>query len=447
MPTLLERVAQLAAGVRFADMAPEHVRAAKRLVLDTLGCALGAVGSRPSQLLRPLLSKPDQSAAAARVWGTGEVAPLEGAILANGILVRYLDYMDVYWSRDICHPSENIPVALCCAEASKASGQELIEAIVAAYEVQVRLADALSFDAQSLHHVSAAGFVAPLIMARLWKLPIDRAAHASALGGFRHLTHATLARGELSMAKALAYASAASECVLSTRLAAAGYTGPLAILEQLGAEGMDVEPGTACVTRVSLKQYPVQFALQAPIEAALELRKRLGPGAALRELSVEMPARACRRTADPAKFNPQSRETADHSLPCCVALALADGRVDHGQFDSDRWRDADIRRLTSMIRVTPSEELEGRWPDGRPARITAMLRDGSQQSVLIPVPLGDRTRPMDDDAVVGKFIHLAEPVIGASRAARVVDMTQRLDTIADVSALTAVLALGEQGRA
>jgi len=440
MPAVIERVAQLAMDVRFAGIAPEHVRAAKRLVLDTLGCALGAVGSRPLEMLRPLLPVPRPGEAAARVWGTGDASTIEGAILANGMLVRYLDYMDVYWARDICHPSENIPVALCCAEAAGASGRELIEAVVAAYEVQVRLADAFSFEAQSLHHVSAAGFVAPLVLARLWKLPVERAAHAAALGGFRHLTHAALVRGELSMAKALGYASAASECVLSTRLAGAGYTGPLEILEQLGARSIDLEPGTACVTRVSLKQFPVQFALQAPIEATLALRGRIGADAALRELSIEMRADACRRTADPAKFDPQSRETADHSLPCCVALAWADGRVDHGQFESDRWRDADIRRLMSMIRVRPSEELEARWPDGRPVRITATLQDSSEESVLVAVPRGDRTRPMDDDAVIAKFLCLAEPVIGADRAGCVVDMTQRLDTLTDVSTLTGLLA-------
>jgi 2-methylcitrate dehydratase len=301
------------------------------------------------------------------------------------------------------------------------------------------MADAFSFEALSLHHVSAAGFVAPLVMSKLWGLPRAQTAHAAALGGFRHLTHAALVRGELSMAKALGYASAASECVLSTRLAAQGYTGPTGILESLGVGEMNLDPGTDCVTRVSLKQYPVQYSLQAPIEAALELRSQLSQASSIRELRIEMPPDACRRTADPAKFAPSSRETADHSLPCCVAMALADGHLDHRQFEVGRWRENDVRALIATMRIEPSEELEKQWPDGRPMRLTAVLEDGSRRSAMVPVPLGDSTRPMSDEAVLTKFLGLAEPVLGP-RAAKVAEAVGRLEEMDDTRELCSLLA-------
>ncbi len=439
--SLLTQLATLVGGVQFAAIPREHVEAAKLLVLDTIGCGLGASGCEPVQRLRSALTVvagPQEEGAT--VWGTGERVRLDTAILANGALVRYLDFMDVYWAREICHPSENIPVALSCAEAQGSSGAALIEAVVGAYEVQVRLADAFSFESLGLHHVSAAGIVAPLVMAKLWGLPVAQAAQAAALCGFRHLTHAALVRGELSMAKAIGYASAASECVMWTRLAAQGFTGPMQLLEQLGVNGyLDLSHSTGAVRRVSLKQFPVQYTLQSPIEAALELRGLLDV-TAIKELRIEVHADAARRTADPAKFKPANRETADHSLPCCVAMMLLDGKLDKHQFDSDRWQQADVGALMARIQVTPSQELEQRWPGGRPVRITATLHDGSERTVLVAVPLGDSTRPMDTGAITRKFMRLAEPLLGLKRAKDVVHQVDQLDQLADVRRLCRLLA-------
>src|SRR3546814_15238079 len=93
-------------------------------------------------------------------------------------------------------------------------------------------------------------------------------------------------------------------------------------------DALDLSPGTGRATRVSLKQFPVQFALQAPVEATLKLRHELGAAAdGMRALQVEVPDKVLRRTADPAKFKPENRETADHSLPCCVAMAWLDARL------------------------------------------------------------------------------------------------------------------------
>jgi 2-methylcitrate dehydratase len=441
MAALTEEIARFTAGVRYQDMPPEGVAAIKRLVLDAIGCALGAVGCDPAMMLAPLLRPATGPGDTASLLGSGRAVSVEGAILFNGTLLRYLDFMDVYWARDICHPSENIPVALACAQSAHASGQALIAAIAAAYEVQVRLADAFSLEAIDMHHVSAAGFVAPLIMGKLWGLGIDQTAHACALGGFRHLTHSALLHGRLSMAKSIGYAAPASECVMSTHLAARGFTGPLTVLERMGVHGLDLSPGTGSALRVSMKRFPVQFTLQSPIEAALSLRNELrGDVSLVEELRVEVLADVCKRTADPAKFSPDNRETADHSMPCCVAMALLDGKLDARAFAAERWRDADVRGLMRRIQVEPSQELEARWPKGRPARVTATLRGGAKRSVLVETPLGDAARPMTDAQVQHKFMDLAVPAIGKDKAEALVQEVGRLDQLADVGTVAALAA-------
>lgn len=457
MPSLIEDVARHAAGIHYAEMPAEDVAAIRRLVLDTLGCALGAAHCEPGRRLLGLLRPPAGPQDSAMLIGTGRTVSLDSAILFNGTLARYLDFMDVYWARDICHPSENIPVALAAAQASHCDGRRLIEAIAAAYEMQVRLADAFSLQDMNMHHVSAAGFTAPLILGKLWGLPIERLAHACALGGFRHLTLATLAEGALSMAKAVGYALPASECVLTTRLAAQGFTGPLEALEGLWRSGnahhspslrdaLDWSMGTSCARRVSLKQFPVQFSLQAPIEATLALRREAAGGSDdVEALQVDVPEKVCLSTADPAKFQPENRETADHSLPCCVAMAWLDTRLDVHQFETERWRDADVRQLTKKVRVVPAPDLEQRWPQGRPARVTVCLRGDVTRSALVGIPLGDAQRPMSDADVENKFLTLAEPILGRARAAEVVQKVAGLDALPDIDSLCRLLTVPDAG--
>jgi 2-methylcitrate dehydratase len=226
--------------------------------------------------------------------------------------------------------------------------------------------------------------------------------------------------------------------VASTRLAAAGFTGPLDVLESMGARDMDLSPATGSARRVSMKRFPVQYTLQSPVEAALQLREILdGRMDGIESITIEMHADACRRTADPAKFAPSNRETADHSLPCCVAMALADGDLTSAQFESGRWRAADVKALIATMLCVPSAELEARFAGGRPARLIAQMKDGTKHTILVDAPLGDASRPMGDQQLRGKFLAQALPVIGASRAAQAVDTVMALETVSDVDSLCA----------
>src|SRR5690606_27059572 len=113
-PSLIEDLAQYTSGVRYGEMAGADIAAIRRLVLDTVGCALGAIAAdcQPARELADWLRMPGGPQDTATIMGSGQARSLDSARLYNGALVRYLDFMDVYWARDICHPSENIPAAL-----------------------------------------------------------------------------------------------------------------------------------------------------------------------------------------------------------------------------------------------------------------------------------------------------------------------------------------------
>src|SRR5688572_13013744 len=186
-PTLMSIVSTLVAltsRVTFDGLSPNTVAAAKRAILDALGCAIAAQGCEPARIAARVVPKVEGHAT---VMGEPDRSSVDRAVLLNGILVRYLDMMDVYWAKDVCHPSENVPLALACIEAARGSGKDLIETVVAAYEAQLRLTHAISFQDRSLHHVTAAGIVAPLVVGRTRKLEPEVIEHAVALGGSRQL--------------------------------------------------------------------------------------------------------------------------------------------------------------------------------------------------------------------------------------------------------------------
>lgn len=447
------RIAEFVAGISLDRLPDTALRAVKLLVLDTLGCALGAVGAEPVRKLEAILPPaPDaregagsNRAGTARCLGSGRPTTAEGAAGVNGAMVRYLDFMDVYWSRDICHPAENIPAALACVEEAGGSGRALIEAIVAGYEVQIRLCDAFSFQDRGFHHVSAAGFVVPYVAGKAWDQPAGIMAHGSALGGMRHLTLGALSHGKLSMAKAIGYSASAAAAITAARLAAAGFTGPLEAYEWLfGRTAGPLEDPAAValdsdlwrLEQVSLKQYPVQYALQAPVAAAIRLHDallgRLEEVAAIR---ARVRPETLARAADPEKFRPIDRETADHSLPSCVAMALCDGVLTEHQFAKSRFRDPDVMRLTTLVEPVGDMEFERLFPTGRPGAVEVVLRSGERLEAVEEVPLGDRRRPMDDATIQAKFLSLAAPVIGSDKAGQVMELIARLEVQPRINAL------------
>jgi 2-methylcitrate dehydratase len=203
MTTLLQQLVARCESINYASLSPDAVAATKRALLDALGCAIAAIGCEPAEIAGKAVS-----AAPGNVTVIGEESPasLERAVLLNGVLVRYLDMMDVYDARDTCHPAENVPLALACVEDKGGSGKRLIEAIVVGYEAQMRLAQILSLQQMGMHHVAAAGIVAPLVIGKAWQLPRETVAQAAALSGCRQFTLHALSKGRLSMAKAIGYA-------------------------------------------------------------------------------------------------------------------------------------------------------------------------------------------------------------------------------------------------
>ena len=208
MPTLAHRLAEYAVGLEFERLPEAVVHEVKRRMIDSIGCALGALDAEPCVIARRVAESYSAQRGATLI-GTEHRAPPDWATFANGCLVRYLDFNDTYLSKEPAHPSDNIAAALAVAEAEAAPGRELIAGIALAYEIQCRLCDTASLRARGWDHVTYVAFSSALAAARLMRLDVEKTTHAVNIAGVSAGSLRQSRAGELSHWKACTVADAA----------------------------------------------------------------------------------------------------------------------------------------------------------------------------------------------------------------------------------------------
>ena len=449
MPTLARQLAHDARAVEWERIPPEDVHEVKRRVLNSLGCAFGAWESEVARIVRRVASR-CAGEPGARVWGTTARSDPALAAFANGALVRYLDYNDTYLSLEPAHPSDNIPACLAVAEAAGASGRDLITAILIAYEVQCRLCDAACLRRRGWDHVTYGCFSTALAAGWLLGLPVAALEQALNLAGVNSAALRQTRVGQLSMWKGCAFANAARQGVFAAHLAAEGMTGPEPIFE--GTMGFCAQVSGPLhprrlaedgwmIRRTAIKFWPAEYHSQSAIDAALQLRDEIGDPAAIESIAVAtFDAAAEIIGEEPEKWRPTTRETADHSLPYCIAVALVDGRVELEQFSDARLADPALHALMDRIRVFRDAQLTARYPEGIPNRLEIALSDGRVLTREVTYPRGHARNPMTDAEVEAKYFRLAERALPRSQAERIRDLVWRLEALPEVGELTEALA-------
>src|SRR3954469_4195443 len=361
--TLAERLAKYATKLTFDRLTPEAIHEAKRRFIDSFGTAVGAMDAEAYAIARRCALRV-QSQPGASVLGGGRSSP-EWATFVNGLLIRYLDYNDTYLSLEPAHPSDNLAPVLAVGEAAGSAGPDLITAAVLAYEVQCRLCDASSLRKNGFDHVTYGAISSAVAACKLLKLDAVKTTHAIGLAGVANTALRQTRSGELSMWKGCAFANAARNGVFAATLAAEGLTGPAPIFEgDLGFMKLLTGPfavapfgGTPgadhfMLSETYIKFWPAEYHSQSAIDAALQLRPEVGDVRQVQSLDIHTFNAAVDIIGkDPEKWRPKTRETADHSLPYCTAVALIDGDVTLAQFDPQRFADPALLALVAKVQV------------------------------------------------------------------------------------------------
>src|SRR5205823_3848863 len=194
------------------------------------------------------------------------------------------------------------------------------------------------------------------------------------------------------------------------------------------------------ITSTYIKFWPAEYHSQSAIDAALQLRPEVGDLNAVARIDIHtFDAAVDIIGKDPEKWRPKTRETADHSLPYCTAVALADGDVTLAQFDPRRFTDPALLDLVAKVQVHRDRGLTERYPRGIPNRLTVVLTDGRQFIREVEFPRGHARNPMTDAEVEHKFRMLVEARYGKERASRVLAVCWKLEKLQGVADLIRLL--------
>lgn len=417
--TCAENLAAFVSRSAYEDLSETAREQLRIRVLDSIGCAVGALEGEPVRILRRQIDEFAPEGKCTLIGG-GTTGP-DLAAFYNGALVRYLDFNDAYLAKDeTCHPSDNLAAILASAEYADRNGRDLMTALAIAYQVQCRLSDIAPVRDKGFDHTTQGSYSVAAGVSKILGLNEIQAANAIGICGTAFNALRVTRTGQLTHWKGLAFPNTAACCMRAVFLAMNGITGPLEVFE--GDKGfMDAIAGVFDidwlredldrVKRTILKRFNAEIHSQSAIQGALELKKRHKFVAAeVERIEIE--------TFDVAfniigggdegdKTNSvATKEQADHSLPYIVAVAILDGDVMPAQYEPDRIRREDAQSLLRRVSVSANPAYSQRFPDEMPCQIRVVLRDGKtlvKESRDYP---GFVSHPMSWEAACAKFERL-----------------------------------------
>lgn len=441
----------------FDDLSEEVITAAQRVLIDSLGCSLGALEAPPVEKLKAVYGSYPPPGNAATVFGTRSTVPVENAALINGAMVRYLDFNDNYESpTGGCHPSDQVPTLLAVAEAEGASGKDLIEAMTVGYEIQCSGVETSTIRPRGWDYVAWGVHGATAAVGKLMGLSQDELVNAFGIAVSAHNALEIARLGEVSMWKGTAQAYGCHTAVHACQMAREGITGPAAVYEGengffavVTQEAIDFEEyiqenDVHKITKTNFKKYPACYATSTAVDAVVELMDThsIAPED-IESISIESYNQTVQMTATPEKWSTDlSRESADHSMPYVVSIAVLEGGVDPEHFQS-RWRqDERVHNLQQKISVAPSEEFDEfkrTHPQSKSASVEIKSTDGTF-SARVDYPEGHANNPMTDEQIEEKMYKLARPHLPDHQIQTVIDICYEITTQEDVGDLMENLA-------
>lgn len=447
MDSITSKLTEYASSATFDELTSDAVHAAVQRLIDSIGCAVGAYDCEPAQIGRRLASGQTPGKYSGRVLCFGDSLPAEAATFINSTMIRNFDFNDRYPGG---HPSDCLGALLALAGAMKIDGKRFLTSMTVVYEIFARLSDATMLSRRGWDQGYAIGIATAASVANLLKLSTGATSHAIGIAASSNLPLRVTRSGELTVWKNVATSYAARNGLFAALLAAEGMSGPPNAFEGrnglwenvTGAFELAAFPnrgGVYLTPRVQLKYWPIETNGQPAVWAALELREKIKPSD-VKEIAVFTSKFTWFEIgSEPEKWDPKTRETADHSLPYIFARALVDGPIRVSSFNDEAVGDASLRPLMAKIKVIPDDAIEALLPAKTVLKVEATAVDGARHSIEIVNPLGHPDNPMQDSHIEEKFFSLAEPILGNTRCRAALEGLWKVSQVEDVSALMRLL--------
>jgi 2-methylcitrate dehydratase len=456
---LARELAKYGMELAYTDLPPDVVHQVKRVLLDTLGCAVGAVGNESIRAIEAFIRESGHPGDAT-VFGSGLKTSSMNAALANGALVRYLDYNDTAFIlqgetyRTGYHPSELIPPILALGEGRRLSGRDAIAAIVAGYDLSLCFLEAVTgpgMEKKGWNGDTRAAYIMPVLAGKILGLSEEQIENAVGISGSCHAVLGILdtPAEEYTMAKNIRFPTMSYGGILAAQLARNGFTGPTSIIE--GHDGFasaimqgdydlsKVVPkkGKFAIRETCIKSIIADFSSHGHLTATLTLAREHDLKAEdIVGIKITTSKRCAEHTGDPVKKYPKNKETADHSSYYLTAIAVIDRQIGPDQFTPEKFHDSKVIGLIDKVVLQGDPSLDKM----RPAGISEIgTKSGQMLRCRVDNPRGHARNPMTDQEIIDKFMSMAKKRMKQDQANQIIETVFSLDKLEDIGQLTRLM--------
>jgi len=441
--------ARYAISLNYEMLPQDVVHQAKRCLLDTLGCALGAYEAPGRPILESVIQElggPGE----ATIFGSGLRTSAPNATLVNSFLVRFLDYNDRGGGG---HNSDSIPALLAISEREKASGRDFLTSMVISYELGARFRESVtgsSLEDKGWTYDIRGGLNMPPALGKLLGLNEDQIANAIGICASHSLPLGILDahREENTMSKNLRFGFVAYSAILSCMLAKRGFTGPIRVVEGDSGLVQTILQGDMDLERLvdfsgwrildtRFKSLCANATSQGHIFATLAIVKEydLKPEdiAAVR---IKTGLREWRHTTTLAKKYPRNAETADHSAFYANALAIKERAFGPEAFKPEKFSDPVVLDLIEKITIEPDPSIPEEGCQGISEVIT---KGGHRFQKRVDTPHGFDNDPLSDRELEDKFREMAIKYMNEKQVQEIFNAVWNIEKLNDISELVTLM--------
>lgn len=455
MPGITRQLAEFAASLSIETIPDPVVERARILITDTTGIAIRARHDAESTASVVAAAQMLGSNGSCTVFGDSQRYGAHGAALINGTLAHSLDFDDTHAAASLHSTAPILPAALAAAELSNASGAELVAAVVAGYEVQIRLALALIPQAhydRGFHPTATTGtFGAAVAAARVMGLDADQIENAFGAAGSQAAgSMQFLANGSWNKRFHVGHASASG--LMAATLAANGYAGSSAAIEGdrgfLQAYSPNPDPALAAADlgsvwqtlNLAVKPYPTCRYSHAAMDALVEMRAANDIDYRdIDSVEVGLSETGWKIIGDPEpdKRNPTSIVDGQFSMPFCAAVVLRQGGLGWDDYDT-HLSDAETKVLCSKVSTVVEPRAQSEFPRNMSASVRVNTRHGQLES-FVKIPKGEPDNFVTDVEIKTKFLGLVGNYLSESNANKLLVSLLTLDSVRDLEDVTQFL--------
>ncbi len=452
---MTKELADYCSGLNYRQLPEEVVDRGKYFFLDFIGVTVRGSISDSSKSMYRFVKETGKGGGV--IIGTKARAPYLYSALANGTAAHAIEMDDVN-NESSLHPGVVVfPSALATSEMMGSSGRKFIEAIVAGYEVMVRLGKALGpahTYARGFHPTAICGaFASGVVASKIIGLPTEKIVNAMGIAGSQAAgSMEFLAQG--TWTKRFHAGWAAHSGMVAALLSRNGFKGPSSIIE--GRDGfLHAYSNRSDVTkmmegigsgfeilRTSIKPHACCRYMQPPIDALLKIvvendlkpehvkRVRLGLLSAGASLIAEPKEK---------KYDPRSIVDAQFSMPFGAAVAILYRRAGLGEFQPSKIRCEEVKAMMKKVEYAVDPELDRAFPNQWSATAEIFTNDGKRYFTKIEYPKGDPENPLSWEELIDKFHDLSGRFMSKKRRLKIIDEVRHFEGIDDLKRWSPIL--------